>query len=107
MSQENVETVRLRAAYRGEWEQATAVPCTRRGLEVGRSFPSAGPGPLSADMWRRWNDEWDRLDMIGDEIIDAGEKVFVPCATSGRGRRSGVDDRPVGVRGVHSETASA
>ena len=91
MSQENVETVRLSiAAYqRGEWEEATAYLAPDAVWEVGQELPARGPAAVR-DMWRRWNDEWDRLDMIGEEIIDAGDKVFVAMHYQGRGRQSGV-----------------
>ena len=91
MSQENVETVRLSiAAYqRGEWEEATVYLAPDAVWEVGQELPARGPA-AGRDMWRRWNDEWDRLDMIGEEIIDAGDKVFVAMHYQGRGRLSGV-----------------
>ena len=91
MSQENVEAVRLSiAAYqRGEWEEATAYLAPDVVWEVGQELPARGPSAVR-DMWRRWNDDWERLDMIGEEIIGAGDKVFVAMRYQGRGRLSGV-----------------
>ena len=91
MSQENVEAVRLSiAAYlRGEWEEATAYLAPDVVWEVGQELPLHGRAAVR-EMWARWNDEWERLDMVGDEIIDAGDKVFVAMHYQGRGRLSGV-----------------
>ena len=41
-------------------------------------------------MWSRWNDEWEQLDMVGEEIVGAGDDVFVAMHYRGRGRMSGV-----------------
>ncbi len=91
MSQENVEAVRLSiAAYqRGDWEEATGYLASDVVWEVGQELPLHGPAAVR-EMWARWNDEWERLDMIGEEIIDAGDKVFVAMHYHGRGRLSGV-----------------
>lgn len=91
MSQENVEAVRLSiAAYqRGEWDEATAYLAPDVVWEVGQELPARGPAAVR-EMWRRWNDEWERLDTVGEEIIDAGDRVFVAMHYQGRGRMSGV-----------------
>jgi ketosteroid isomerase-like protein len=91
MSQENVEVVRRSiAAYRaGEWEEATAYLAPDVVWEVGQELPARGPAAVR-EMWSRWNDEWERLDMVNEEIIDAGDKVFVAMHYQGRGRLSGV-----------------
>jgi len=92
MSQENVEIMRLSiAAYeRGDWDEATAHLAPDVIWEVGQELPARGPAAVR-DMWTRWNDGWERLDMITDEIIDAGDKVFVAMHHyRGRGRLSGV-----------------
>ena len=39
--------------------------------------------------------------MIGEEIVDAGDKVLVAMHYQARGSLSGVADRRVGVRGAH------
>jgi ketosteroid isomerase-like protein len=91
MSQENVEAVRRSiAAYRaGEWEEATAYLAPDVVWEVGQELPARGPAAVR-EMWSRWNDEWERLDMAGEEIVGAGDKVFVAMHYQGRGRLSGV-----------------
>lgn len=90
MSQENVEKVRLAiAAYqRGEWEEATAYLAPDVVWEVGQELPAHGPAAVR-EMWSRWNDDWERLDMVGEELIDAGDKVVVAMHYQGRGRLSG------------------
>jgi ketosteroid isomerase-like protein len=83
------------AAYqRGEWEEATAYLSPDVVWEVGQELPLRGPAAVR-EMWTRWNDEWERLDMTGEEIIGAGDKVFVSMHYHGRGRLSGatVDQR--------------
>ena len=91
MSQENVEVVRLSivAYQRGEWEEATAYLAPDVVWEVGQELPVRGPDAVR-EMWTRWNEEWERLDMIGEEIVDAGDKVFVAMHYQGLGRLSGV-----------------
>jgi ketosteroid isomerase-like protein len=91
MSQENLDAVRLSiAAYqRGEWEEATAYLAPDVVWEVGQELPLRGPAAVR-EMWARWNDEWERLDMVGEEIVDAGDNVFVAMRYQGRGRLSGV-----------------
>ena len=90
MSQENVEAVRVSiAAYQeGELEEATAYLAPDVVWEVGQELPARGPTAVR-EMWMRWNEDWERLDMI-DEIVDAGDKVFVAMHYRGRGRLGGV-----------------
>ena len=91
MSQGNEEAVRRSIeAYRaGEWDQATAYLAPDAIWEVGQELPARGPAAVR-EMWSRWNDEWERLDMVGEEIVGAGDKVFVAMHYRGRGRLSGV-----------------
>jgi ketosteroid isomerase-like protein len=91
MSQENAEVVRLSiAAYqRGDWGEATAYLAPDVVWEVGQELPLRGPAAVRA-MWTRWNEDWERLDMVSEEIIDAGDNVFVAMHYEGRGRLSGV-----------------
>jgi ketosteroid isomerase-like protein len=91
MSQENVEIVRrsIVAYQRGEWEEATTYLAPDVTWEVGQELPAHGPAAVR-EMWTRWNDDWERLDMTVEEIIDAGDKVFVAMHYRARGRLSGV-----------------
>ena len=65
MSQENVEVVRLSidAYKRGDWDEATAYLASDVVWEVGQELPLRGPDAVR-DMWTRWNDGWERLDMV-------------------------------------------
>jgi len=91
VSQENVEVVRLSidAYKRGDWDDATAYLAPDVVWEVGQELPLRGPDAVR-EMWTRWNDGWERLDMDGEEIVDAGDKVLVVMHYRGRGRMSGV-----------------
>ena len=91
MSQENVDAVRrsIDAYQRGEWEEATAYLAHDVLWEVGQELPVRGRAAVR-EMWSRWNDEWERLDMVCEELIGAGDKVFVAMHYEGRGRLSGV-----------------
>jgi ketosteroid isomerase-like protein len=91
MSQENVEAVRrsIEAYQAGDWEQATAYIAPDAVWEVGQELPARGPAAVR-EMWSRWNDEWEQLDMAGEEIVGVGDKVFVAMHYRGRGRLSGV-----------------
>jgi ketosteroid isomerase-like protein len=91
MSRDNVEAVRLSiAAYqRGEWEEATAYLAPDVVWEVGQELPARGPAAVR-EMWKRWNSEWEELDMVDEEFIDAGDNVVVVMHYRARGRLSGV-----------------
>ena len=42
-------------------------------------------------MWERWDGEWDELETAIEEVIEAGDKVFMAVSYRGRGRASGVE----------------
>ncbi len=90
MSQENVEIVRevFDAYVRGEeavelfdpevvWNPADEAPMT--GAEEARAY------------MERWEGEWEWLDTVAEEFVDAGNKVLVTVHFSGKGRESGVE----------------
>ncbi len=41
--------------------------------------------------FERWRDAWEELEVAVEEVIDAGDRVFLTAHHRGRGRRSGVD----------------
>ena len=90
MSQENLETVRrcIKAYLRGDYVEATADLAPDVVWEVGQELPAHGPAAVR-DMWTRWNSEWEDLEMVPEELIDAGDNVFVAMHYRGRGRLSG------------------
>ena len=75
MSQENVEAVRLsiEAYRRGDWLAATAYLAPDVIWEVGQELPAQGPAAVR-DMWQRWTSDWEELEMVGEELIDAGDE---------------------------------
>jgi ketosteroid isomerase-like protein len=91
VSRENIAAVRLSiAAYRrGDWDGATAYLAPDVVWEVGQELPVRSPAAIR-EMWSRWTEDWERLDMVAEEILDAGDKVFVAMHYRGRGRLSGV-----------------
>ena len=91
MSQENVDAVRrcIEDYVRGDYVAATAFLAPDVVWENGQELPARGPAAVR-DMWTRWNSEWEDLEMVADELIDAGDKVFVAMHYRGHGRLSGV-----------------
>jgi ketosteroid isomerase-like protein len=92
MSQENVERVRnsLDAYRRGDYEAASTWLAPDVVWEVGQELPAQGPAAVR-DLWKRWDDEWEELETVADEFLDAGDNVVVAIRYRGRGRGSGVE----------------
>jgi ketosteroid isomerase-like protein len=96
VSRENVEIVRecFEAYRRGDYDGAVAFLAPDVVWEVGQELPARGPDAVRA-LWERWESDWEDLETVPEEFIDAGDHVFVAVHYSGRGRGSGVgfDDR--------------
>jgi ketosteroid isomerase-like protein len=92
MSQENVEAARrcLEAYCRGDYEEASSYLAPDVVWEVGQELPAKGPAAVR-DVWRRWDAEWEELETVAEEYIDAGDKLVVIVRYRGRGRLSGVE----------------
>jgi ketosteroid isomerase-like protein len=92
MSQENVEAVRrsIKAYRRGDYAGASAYLAPDVVWSVGQERPAHGPAAVR-EMWKRWDGEWDELETIIEEVVDAGDKVLVAVRYGGRGRVSGVE----------------
>jgi ketosteroid isomerase-like protein len=92
MSQENVERVRnsLEAYRRGDYAAASACLAPDVVWEVGQELPAHGPAAVQ-DLWKRWDSEWEDLETVAEEILDAGDNVVVAMRYRGRGRGSGVE----------------
>jgi ketosteroid isomerase-like protein len=92
MSRENVEAARrcLEAYRRGDYDEASAYLAPDVVWEVGQELPAHGPAAVR-DVWRRWDAEWEELETVGEEFIDAGDYVVVAVRYRGRGRISGVE----------------
>ncbi len=92
MSRENVERVRLSldAYRRGDYAAASTWLAPDVVWEVGQEVPAHGPAAVR-DLWERWDNEWEDLETVADEFLDAGDNVVVAIRYRGRGRGSGVE----------------
>jgi|RhiMetdeSRZDD1v2_1073273.scaffolds.fasta_scaffold1493946_1 ketosteroid isomerase-like protein len=92
MSQENVEAARrcIDAYRRGDYEEASLYLAPDVVWEVGQELPARGPAAVR-DVWRRWDAEWEELETVAEEFIDAGDQLVVVVRYRGRGRFSGVE----------------
>jgi len=92
MSQENVDATRtsIEAYRRGDYARASAHLAPDVVWTVGQELPAHGPAAVRA-VWERWDGEWDELETVIEEVIDAGDKVLMAVSYRGRGRASGVE----------------
>jgi ketosteroid isomerase-like protein len=92
MSRKNVEVVRsfTEAYLRGDHVGALSYLASDVFYEVGQELPARRPDELLA-MWKRWEAEWERIELIPEEYLDAGDQVMVAVRYSGRGRASGIE----------------
>jgi ketosteroid isomerase-like protein len=92
MSEENVECVRksLEAYRRGDYVAASACLAPDVVWEIGQELPAHGPAAVR-EVWERWDDEWEELETVAEEILDAGDNVVVAIRYRGRGPGSGVE----------------
>ena len=91
MSQANVEVVRrLFDLYRqGDYAGAAACLAPDVVYEVGQELPARGREAVLG-MWQRWDSTWEDLETVPEELVDAGDRVFVTVRYSARGRGSGI-----------------
>jgi len=92
MSQENIEAARrcLEAYRRGDYEEASLYLAPDVVWEVGQELPAHGPAAVR-DVWARWDAEWEELETVAEEFIDAGDQLVLVMRYRGRGRFSGVE----------------
>ena len=92
MSEENVEATRrsIEAYRRGDYAGATAHLAPDVVWAVGQEGPAHGPAAVQ-EMWERWDGDWDDLETVIEEVIDAGDAVIMGVSYRGRGRASGVE----------------
>ena len=92
MSQENVERARntIDAYRRGDYVAASRWLAPDVVWEVGQELPAHGPAAVR-ELWKRWDNEWEELETVADEILDAGDKVVLAIRYRGRGRGSGIE----------------
>jgi ketosteroid isomerase-like protein len=92
MSQENVEVVRsfTEAYIQGDHDRAVSYLAPNVVYEVGQELPARRPDELLA-KWKRWEADWERIELTPEEYIDAGDQVVMAVRYSGRGRGSGIE----------------
>ncbi len=92
MSRENVESVRrcFEAYCRGDYAAASAHLAPDVVWEVGQELPAQGPAAVR-DVWARWDREWEEIESVAEELIDAGDHVVMAVHYRGRGRASGIE----------------
>jgi uncharacterized protein len=92
MSQENVEIVRrcFEAWARGDHAAALEFLAPDVVWKVAQEGPANGPDAVQS-VWQRWEADWDVLEEIPEEFIDAGDHVLVTVHHKGRGRGSGIE----------------
>ncbi len=92
MSQENVEAARrsIEAYRRGDYVGASAHLAPDVVWVVGQELPAHGPAAVQ-ELWKRWDGEWDELETVIEEVIDAGDAVIMAVRYRGRGQASGVE----------------
>ena len=73
MSQGNVDATRtsIEAYRRGDYARASAHLAPDVVWTVGQELPAHCPAAVRA-MWERWDGEWEQLETVIEEVIDAG-----------------------------------
>jgi ketosteroid isomerase-like protein len=92
MSDENVEVVRrFVAAYlRGDIDEALTY--FDPDVVYKRVEEAAVQGLVEMRAsWERWEADWEDLETIPEDFIDAGDRVLVAVLFRGRGRGSGIE----------------
>jgi ketosteroid isomerase-like protein len=94
MSQENVELVRrmVEAYRRGDRAEALACLAPDVVYKVAQEAPAHGPEAVEA-IWDRWEDSWEEIETIPEEVIDGGRdhvlsRSSIPDAAEAAGSSS-------------------
>jgi ketosteroid isomerase-like protein len=94
MSEENVELVRRAFAYEvyglGDRAEGEAIFDPFVVMNPTEEGPSYGLDAIR-DNFEHWKVAWEELDVTIEELIDAGDRVFLTAHHRGRGRGSGVE----------------
>src|SRR5262245_45078721 len=92
MSEENVEIVRRAIAYEiygvGDRADAEGIFDPYVVMNPTEEGPSYGLDAIR-DNFEHWKGAWDELEVTLEEVIDAGDRVFLTAHHRGRGRGSG------------------
>jgi ketosteroid isomerase-like protein len=93
MSEENVEIVRQAFAFEiygvGDRADAERIFDPNVVMNPTEEGPSYGMDAIR-DNFEHWKDAWEELQVTVEELIDAGDRVFLTAHHRGRGRGSGV-----------------
>jgi ketosteroid isomerase-like protein len=93
MSQENVEIVRRAFAFEvygvGDRADAEGIFDPYVVMNPTEEGPSYGLDAIR-DNFEHWKGAWEDLEVTVEELIDAGDRVFLTAHHRGRGRGSGV-----------------
>jgi ketosteroid isomerase-like protein len=93
MSEENVEIVRRAFAYEiygvGDRAEGEAIFDPYVVMNPTEEGPSYGLDAIR-DNFEHWKGAWEELEVTIEELIDAGDRVFLTAHHRGRGRGSGV-----------------
>jgi ketosteroid isomerase-like protein len=93
MSEENVEIVRRAFAFEiygvGDRADAEAIFDPYVVMNPTEEGPSYGLDAIR-DNFEHWKGAWEELEVTVEELIDAGDRVFLTAHHRGRGRGSGV-----------------
>jgi ketosteroid isomerase-like protein len=94
MSQENVEIVRRAFEFeiygRGDRADAEAIFDPYVVMNPTEEGPSYGLDAVR-DNFEHWRGAWEELEVTAEELIDAGDEVFLTAHHRGRGRGSGIE----------------
>ena len=58
--------------------------------EVGQELPARHPDAVLG-IWERWEREWEAVEILPNEYVDAGDRVVVDMRYRARGRGSGIE----------------
>jgi ketosteroid isomerase-like protein len=92
MSEENVEIVRkvCDAFGRNDLDQVLSHCDPDVVYKPAQEATRHGLGAVRASL-ERWAGDIERLELVAEELLDVGDRVFVTILIRGRGRRSGVE----------------
>jgi ketosteroid isomerase-like protein len=103
MSRENVGIVRafFEAYLRGDYDEALSWLAPDVVYQVGQEVPAQGPEAVRA-VWERWESDWEELETIPEEYLDAGDRVMGGGLSLGTGSGQPDQARRPPVRGLHA-----
>ena len=80
----------VEAYLRGDFDEALAKFDPEAIYKPAEEAAVQGPEAI-ADAWRRWAEDWEDLETIPGEFVDAGDRVLASIDIRGRGAGSGIE----------------